>query len=81
MKIRLLYFAQLREAAKRSEQEIVLEHPVTVGEFARGVLARPEFEACRGLPLRYAMNDDFVGPDQWIEDKAVLAFLPPAAGG
>lgn len=81
MQVKLLFFAQLREAAKMSEQVIALEHPVRVGEFVRGVLASPEFEACRGLPLRYAMNDDFVGPDQWIEDKAVLALLPPVAGG
>ncbi len=64
-----------------SEQTIDLERPVSVGEFVRGVLARPEFEACRELPLRYAMNDEFVGPEQWVEDKAVLVILPPVAGG
>lgn len=81
MQVKLLYFAQLRQAAKMSEQMIDLERPVSVGEFVRGVLARPEFEACRELPLRYAMNDEFVGPEQWVEDKAVLAILPPVAGG
>lgn len=81
MQVKLLYFAQLREAAKMSEQMIVLERPVSVAEFVRGVLSRPEFAACRELPFRYAMNDEFVGPEQWVEDKAVLAILPPVAGG
>ena len=81
MQVKLLYFAQLREAAKMSEQMVTLEQPVRVAEFVRGILAKPEFEACRALPFRYAMDDEFVGPDQWVEDKAVLAILPPVAGG
>ena len=81
MQVKLLYFAQLKEAAKMSEQMIVLERPVTVGELVRGVLARPEFATCRDLPFKYAMNDEFVDLEKWIEDRAVVAILPPVAGG
>lgn len=81
MRVKLLYFAQLREAANAEEQTLVLERSMTVGDLAREVMSRPEFEKFQGLRLRYALNDEFVGPEQWVEDGGVLAMLPPVAGG
>ena len=81
MKIKLLYFAQLREAAGVSEQTVEVARPVTIGEFVRDFLDQPVFEKCKGLPFLYALNGEFARPEQQIEDQATLVILPPAAGG
>jgi molybdopterin converting factor small subunit len=81
MQIKLLFFAQMREAAGAGERTVVVESPITVGECVRGVLAQPEFTKVRDLPFRYAINDEFVGSEQAVEDGSVLAILPPVAGG
>ena len=81
MKIKVLYFAQLREAAGMSEQVMELEHPLTVGEFAREFLNQPVFQKLKGLPFLYALNGEFTGPEERIENGATLAILPPVAGG
>lgn len=81
MQVKLLYFAQLKESAQADEETITAEHPVTVGELVRKILAQPKFEKLKGLPCRYAMNDEFVEPEHHVGDRAVIAILPPVAGG
>lgn len=81
MKVKMIYFAQLREAAGMEEQVVELEHPVTIDEFVRDILNRPAFKRYKGLPFLYAMNGEFARPEERIEDGATLAILPPVAGG
>lgn len=81
MKIKILYFAQLREAAGVSEQWFDLPQPVTVGEFVKKFLDQPRFEAYKNLPFRFAMNDEFVDADKMIENQSSVAIIPPVAGG
>lgn len=81
MKIKILFFAQLREAAGVSEQMIELEHPVVLGEFIKDFLDQPRFKDYKNLPFRYAMNDEFIDADKIIEDQATIAIIPPVAGG
>lgn len=81
MQMKILYFAQLKEAAGADEETLVVQGPTTVGEVVRKILDRPLFEKIRGLPLRYALNDEFVSLEQPIEEQAVIAILPPVAGG
>ncbi len=81
MQVRLLYFAQMKEAAQADEETLTVEVPVTVGELVLKILDQPKFKKLKGLPFRYAMNDEFVASEQAIEDRAVIAILPPVAGG
>lgn len=81
MKIKIMYFAQLAEAAGMDEQEVELEHPVTIREFTQDFLNQPVFQKYRRLPFLYAVNDEFVRPETRIEDGVTLAILPPVAGG
>ncbi len=81
MKIKALYFAQLRDAAQAGERLVEVAAPVTVGRFASDHLALPEFAGCRELKIRYAVNDEFVSPDYVISAPCTLALLPPVAGG
>jgi molybdopterin converting factor small subunit len=81
VKIKVLYFAQLRDAAQAGERSVEVTAPVTAGSFASDHLALPEFTHCRGLKIRYAVNDEFVSPDHLISAPCTLALLPPVAGG
>lgn len=81
MKIKVMYFAQLREAAGMSEQTVELERPVTIGEFVRDFLDQPVFKKYKGLPFLYAINGELARLDERIVDGATLAILPPVAGG
>ena len=81
MKIKILYFAQLREAAGMSEQTMELEHPVTIAEFVRDFLDQPVFQKYQGLPFLYAINGEFAGRGEQLEEGSTLAILPPVAGG
>lgn len=81
MKIKLIYFAQLKETAGMSEQVMELECSVTMGEFVRDFLDQPVFKKYKGLPFLYAINGEFARPEDRIEEGATLAILPPVAGG
>ena len=81
MKIKMLFFAQLREAAGVSEQIVDLAHPIAIGKFVNNFLGQPRFAAYKDLPFRYAMNDEFVTAEKIIEDQATIAMIPPVAGG
>lgn len=81
MKVKMLFFAQLREAAGVSEQEVNLAHPIAIGEFVKNILDQPRFSAYKDLPFRYAMNDEFVEAGKIVEAHATIAMIPPVAGG
>lgn len=81
MKIKVMYFAQLAEAAGTDEQEVELKQPVTIHEFAQNLLSQPIFQKYRQLPFLYAVNEEFAKPETRIEDGIRLAILPPVAGG
>lgn len=81
MKVKILYFAQLRDATGVGEQTVELDRPVSIKDFIRDFLQQPIFEKYKDLPFLYAINGEFAKPEQLIEERATLAILPPVAGG
>ena len=81
MKIKLLYFAQLKDVAGVDEQTLEICGPVTVKDFAREFLSQPLFQRVKDLKFLYAVNGEFTEPDHLLEDQSTLAILPPVAGG
>jgi len=81
MKVRLLFFAVLRDVAGRSE--VVLELPD--GSRAADVWRRlrDEHRALRDYvqPPMTAVNESYVDADEVLHDGDELAFIPPVAGG
>lgn len=79
--IRLLLFAQFREALGARERSL----QVAAGQTPRQVLAA----ASRGHPqlqslapvVRFIVNDQFTSGDDPLRDGDELAFVPPVAGG
>jgi MoaE-MoaD fusion protein len=81
MRVRVLFFAVVRERLGRDEEE--LELPATADVTAAwGELERrhPELAALRPA-VKMAVNEEFVGDDRVLADGDVIALIPPVAGG
>jgi molybdopterin converting factor subunit 1 len=81
MKVRLLYFAVLRDIIGESASEVTLPE----GTRPRDVWARlrathPRLAGYEQPPLT-AVNESYVSPDAALSDGDELVFIPPVAGG
>ena len=81
MKVRLLFFAVLRDITGRSSDDLTL---------AEGTSARQVWEQLRGeherlaawtQPPMTAVNEEYADADVELRDGDELAFIPPVAGG
>ena len=81
MKIRLLYFAVLRDIAGRSEDALELPDGTRAGDVWQRL--RSEHAAlCDYIqPPMIAVNESYVNADEPLRDGDELAFIPPVAGG
>ncbi len=79
MRVRLLYFASLRDAAGCSHEDVQVE-AATLGELYDAARARHAFALPRER-LRVACNGQFA---RWTDATAEgdeIAFIPPVSGG
>ena len=81
MKIRLLYFAVLRDIAGRSEDLVELPEGTRAADIWQRL--RDEHAALRDYiqPPMIAVNESYVSADEPLHDGDELAFIPPVAGG
>jgi molybdopterin converting factor subunit 1 len=81
MKIRLLFFAVLRDIKGRGEDVVELPEGTRAGEVWRRL--RDEHRALRDYvqPPMIAVNESYVGAEELLRDGDELAFIPPVAGG
>ena len=81
MKVRLLFFAVLRDITGKSEAELQLAE----GTRARDVwqLLRDQYQQLAGYidPPLTAINESYAAADAILRDGDELAFIPPVAGG
>lgn len=81
MKVRLLFFAVLRDIAGTDTRELAL----TEGTTARDVwqLLRGQYAKLTGYtqPPMIAINESYATPETVLRDGDELAFIPPVAGG
>jgi molybdopterin synthase sulfur carrier subunit len=85
MRIRLLFFASLREQIGVAGEELELPAGVdTVGALRAHLRARgPEWQAAlaEGKVVRTAVNQAMAGPRAAIAAGDEVAFFPPVTGG
>jgi len=81
LKVRLLFFAVLREIAGRSEEVVELPEGSRAGDVWQRL--RDEHAALRDYiqPPMIAVNESYAGVDELLRDGDELAFIPPVAGG
>ncbi len=83
MKVRLRFFASLREALGPGE-EVDLEAGSSLGQLRDRLIARGGIHAqvlARGRAVRCALNQVMVDESSPVPDGAEVAFFPPVTGG
>jgi molybdopterin synthase catalytic subunit len=81
VRVEVLYFAMLRERARRDDETLELPPGARV-RAARAAIAALHPEIAPLLPrVQTAVNRTVVGEDHALGDGDELAFLPPVSGG
>lgn len=81
MRVRVRYFAALREAVGAPEEALELPDGATVAQ-ARALLAERQPALANLLPAcAVAVNRGYAPADAPLSDGAELAFIPPLGGG
>ncbi len=81
MKVRVLYFAAVRELVGLEEEGLELNGVADVCALAAHLEARHPSLAGRLGPVRFAVNEAFAELDAPLSDGDVVALIPPVAGG
>jgi len=85
MKIKILYFASLREALQTSEETLELPADVTkVGQLRELLISRgPSWAEALAADraVRVAVNQAVAEPSAALSAGAEIAFFPPVTGG
>ncbi len=81
MQVTVLLFASLAEKVGRRRLEVPLEGGDTVGSIRdRLVAAYPVLEGF--VPsMMYALDEEYVRPQEAVRPGATLALIPPVSGG
>lgn len=85
MRVKILYFASLREQVGRAFEEIELPvNVVTLGELRTHLIDRGgawKTSLAETRPVRMAVNQDMVPATAAIKAGDEIAFFPPVTGG
>ena len=81
MRVRLLYFAVLRDIAGAGSAELDLPNGSRASDVWARLLDRHAELAGYTKPPMVAVNEEYVRPEHVLHDGDELAFIPPVAGG
>jgi sulfur-carrier protein len=83
MKIRVLFFARLREQLGSSGEEVDIADGASVATLRAQLASRSAAwrEALEARNLRIAVNQDMAAVDQVLKAGDEVAFFPPVTGG
>ncbi len=82
MEVEVRLFAVFRERAGRERLALELPEGATVAEALRTLGRRPELEQLiAAMPVRAALNREYVDEDARLEPGDELALIPPVSGG
>jgi len=84
MKVRVLYFARLREVFGLGQETLELASPATLADLLEALRARGAVwaeELAPGRAYRVALNQDIVGTEAPLSEGDEVAVFPPVTGG
>jgi len=81
MRVRLLFFAVLRDITGKSEAEVSLPEGTRAADVWESLRREHRALATYVKPPMVAVNEDYAAPDTQLRDGDELVFIPPVAGG
>jgi len=81
VKIKVLFFASLREEFGEPYRLIDVEEGVTVGEVVRAFFTPPNPGLFERKGLLFAVNEEFEDENKRLKDGDQLAIMTPMSGG
>jgi len=81
MKVRLLFFAVLRDIAGAGERDLDLPAGTTAAQVWDSLRQQYAQLAGYAQPPLIAVNESYASPETALHDGDELAFIPPVAGG
>jgi molybdopterin converting factor subunit 1 len=81
MKVRIKFFAVLRERAGLGEVSKEIADGSTVADLWRQLQQDYPRLDVPGIRLLYAVNQNYVGLDHKLSDNDEVVFVPPVSGG
>lgn len=81
MRVRLLYFAVLRDIAGKSEETMELPEGTRAADVWSQLRAQHQQLSAYERPPLTAINEAYAPADQPLHDGDEVAFIPPVAGG
>jgi molybdopterin converting factor subunit 1 len=81
MKVKLLYFAVLRDIVGKSESDVEVPDGTRPADLWQRLRAEHRQLAAYAQPPMTAVNESYVRPDSVLRDGDEVAFIPPVAGG
>lgn len=77
MKVKVLYFASLREELERAEETVELTERITLAD----LWAKVTQQAVLPDHILVAVNQEYTSADTLVNDGDEVAFFPPVTGG
>jgi len=81
MKVRVKFFAILRERAGTAEVVKEMADGSSVADLWRELQRDYAKLDVPGIRMLYAVNQNYVGVDQVLNDQDEVVFIPPVSGG
>lgn len=81
MKVRLLFFAILRDIVGKGEDEVELPEGSRARDVWSNLRGQHAALASYEQPPMTAINESYASPDSVLRDGDELVFIPPVAGG
>lgn len=80
-RIKMIYFAQARDAVGEKSEDVVLPGNPRVGEALSQALARhPKLKSLQKA-VKIAVNEEITSEDSLLRDGDRVALIPPVVGG
>lgn len=80
MKIKIRYFASIKEILGKNEEEIEVKEGITAGALKEKLLTMNS-KITEKEQLLIAINGGFVDPKKKIKEGDIVALFPPVSGG
>ncbi|MGE0190838.1 MAG: MoaD/ThiS family protein [Planctomycetota bacterium] len=81
MRVRVRYFADAREAARRDGEDLDLARGATVRDAVEALVRRHPALGSIAPRARVAVDERFVDLDETLVENATLVLIPPVGGG